>query len=144
MENVIEKTNTVTMLEFYASKNIVAKKRTIVKSKESEALCISFLSSDLQTEGDYAGRPVSHTLWFAKTYSQKNELKAGDKIDSEVLDSLIIIETVNANGETRFKIAEAGSGEYEALDSNTVVKIEAIKARFAISAEPSPAMMAFL
>lgn len=120
--NVVTTTN---IIDFCAGKNIAALPR-VIKASEN-GLFASFISKDVHTTGEYKGKSICHNLWFAKSYSEKNELKAGDALTEDVLSGLVIIETTNEAGELRLKLCEPGNAEYASMSSDFAAKVAASK-----------------
>lgn len=98
----------VAFAEFKKANNIVSVSKTVQRSK-GNGLFVTFLSSDLHTEGPQKGKAKAIPMWFAKTVVEKGLVSEGQATSELGIGEMIIVNTKNEQLEDRQKLAYAGA-----------------------------------
>lgn len=97
----------VAFADFKKANNIVSVSKTVQRSK-GNGLFVTFLSSELHTEGPLKGKAKAIPMWFARTVAEAGLVSEGQSTAELGIGDMLIVNTVNEAGEPRQKLAYAG------------------------------------
>ena len=103
----------VAFADFKKANNITGVSPKVRKSENG--LFVTFMTSDLQTEGEHKGKPVVKNIWFARTVVEAGLVSEGQSTAELGISDMIICTTKNEQLEERLKLAYPGASTYIAI-----------------------------
>lgn len=102
----------VAFADYKKANKIVSVHKAVKKSENG--LYVTFLTSELNKDGEFAGKPIAKNMWFARTVVESGRVSEGQSTAELDIANMIVCETTNEAGEIREKLAY-GAGDYVAI-----------------------------